>query len=67
KQGNLANYAKHMRPGSSIDKVLQGVGYPTPVTPVDLIPNDNFTKLKDLRAQSGAGRSNSPLGWVRST
>jgi hypothetical protein len=54
-----------MQPGSSIDTVLQGVGYPTPVTPADLIPNDNFTMLRNERAGSGAGRSNTRLGWMR--
>jgi hypothetical protein len=54
-----------MQPGSSIDTVLHGVGYPTPITPVNLIPNDNFTKLKKQRAESGAGRSNTRFGWTR--
>jgi predicted TIM-barrel fold metal-dependent hydrolase len=67
RQGNLADYAASMQPGSAIDTVLQGVGYPTPVTPVDLIPNDNFTKAKEQIAETGAGRSNARLGWMRST
>jgi hypothetical protein len=54
-----------MQPGSPIDTVLQGVGYPTPVKPVNIIPNDNFTRLKKERAASGAGRSNARLGWMR--
>jgi hypothetical protein len=37
------------------------------VTPADLIPDDNFTKLKEARAASGAGRDNARLGWMRST
>ena len=49
----------------SIDTVLQGVGYPTPVSPVNLIPNDNFTKAKKQLAETGAGRNNARLGWVR--
>ncbi|HSZ44997.1 MAG TPA: hypothetical protein VK823_06660 [Streptosporangiaceae bacterium] len=65
RRGNLANYANFMQPGSPIDTVLQGVGYPTPVKPVNIIPNDNFTRLKKERAASGAGRSNARLGWMR--
>ena len=65
RQGNLANYAASMAPGSPIDTVLQGVGYPSPVTPVNLIPNDNFTKAKKQLAETGAGRNNARLGWVR--
>jgi uncharacterized protein len=63
-QGNLANYAASMQPGSAIDTVLQGVGYPTPITPVDLIPNDNFTKVKQQLAETGAGRTNARRGWM---
>jgi predicted TIM-barrel fold metal-dependent hydrolase len=73
RQGNLDRYAPLMQPGSTIDTVLEGVGYPTPITPVDsavstsadLIPNDNFTKLKKQRTEAGAGRSNARLGWMR--
>src|ERR1700729_798100 len=67
RQGGLGDYAKYMQPGSSIDTVLQGVGYPTPITPADLIPDDNFTRLKEMRDASGAGRSNTRLGWMRTT
>jgi predicted TIM-barrel fold metal-dependent hydrolase len=73
RQGNLARYAPLMKPGSAIDTVLEGVGYPTPITPVDsavsvsadLIPNDNFTRLKKQRTEAGAGRSNARFGWMR--
>ena len=73
RQGNLTGYAPLMQPGSAIDTVLEGVGYPTPITPVDsavstsadLIPNDNFTKLKKQRTEAGGGRSNTRLGWMR--
>jgi len=64
RQGNLANYASFMQPGSAIDTVLQGVGYPTPITPVSLIPNDKFTKIRQQAAETGAGRSNTRRGWV---
>lgn len=63
-QGNLANYAASMQPGSPIDTVLQGVGYPVPITPVNLIPNDNFTKIKQQLTETGAGRSNTRRGWM---
>src|SRR5580704_2489106 len=53
KQGELADYASFMEPGSSIDTVLQGVGYPTPITPASLLPNDNFTKMKKQYAGCG--------------
>jgi hypothetical protein len=73
-QGNLAGYAPRMQPGSTIDTVLEGLGYPTPITPADpvsvsaaLIPDDNFTKLKNQRTAAGAGRSNTRLGWMRAT
>ena len=47
--------------------MLQGVGYPVPITPVNLIPNDNFTKIKQQLTETGAGRSNARLGWNAST
>jgi predicted TIM-barrel fold metal-dependent hydrolase len=37
RQGKLPDYATYVQPGSAIDTVLQGPGYPTPITPVDLI------------------------------
>lgn len=63
-RGNLANYAASMQPGSPIDTVLQGVGYPVPITPVNLIPNDNFTKIKQQLTETGAGRNNTRRGWM---
>jgi predicted TIM-barrel fold metal-dependent hydrolase len=66
KQGNLANYPALTQPGSAIDTVLQGPGYPTPITPASsLIPNDNFTKLKAQYADAGGRRDNTRLGWRR--
>ena len=50
--------------GSAADG-LQGVGYPTPITPVNLIPNDNITKAKKQLTETGGGRNNARLGWVR--
>jgi hypothetical protein len=63
-QGDLADYASYMQPGSSIDTVLQGVGYPTPISPASLLPDDNFKMRKDY-AEMGLGRSNTRFGWIR--
>jgi predicted TIM-barrel fold metal-dependent hydrolase len=65
KTGNLPRYPAFTQPGSPIDTVLTGVGYPTPVTPVTLIPSDKITKVKADYFASGAGRSNTPHGWIR--
>jgi hypothetical protein len=65
RQGRLADFAPHLQPGSPVDTVMTGVGYPTPITPVDLIPNDNFTRLKNLRTDADLGRSNTRFGWMR--
>jgi uncharacterized protein len=63
RQGGLKHYAAAMPPGSPIDTVLQGVGYPTPVTPV--VPDDNFTAARNQMAGTGAGRTNARRGWMR--
>lgn len=65
RQGNLSSYSEYTQPGSAIDTVLQGAGYPEPVTPVDLIPSDNFTKMRKDYVDAGAGRSNTRFGWMR--
>jgi uncharacterized protein len=65
RQGRLSHYARHMQPGSPIDTVLEGVGYPTPIVPVDLIPKDNFTRLKQIRTDAALGRSDQRFGWMR--
>jgi hypothetical protein len=65
RQGRLPDYASYVQPGSAIDTVLQGPGYPTPITPVNLIPNDNFTAMKKQYAEAGLGRSNTRFGWRR--
>lgn len=65
KQGMLGDYASYMQPGSPIDNVLQGVGYPTPITPASLLPNDNFTKIRKQYAEMSLGRSNTRFGWMR--
>lgn len=64
RQGSLANYANYMQPGSAIDTVMQGVGYPTPITPVNYIP-DRLTSLRSQYQEMGLGRNNSRSGWMR--
>ena len=65
KQGSLADYASYMQPGSSIDGVLRGVGYPEPIMPASLLPDDRFTKMRKQYAEMGLGRSNTRFGWMR--
>ena len=65
KQGNLADYASYMQPGSDIDDVLRGPGYPEPIMPASLMPNDNFTRMRKDYAEMGLGRSNTRFGWIR--
>jgi predicted TIM-barrel fold metal-dependent hydrolase len=68
RRGRLPEYKEHMRPGSHIDKVLHGPGYPTPIHRVDAVPqlpNDNITRVKKEYAASGGMRSNTRLGWIR--
>lgn len=67
KTGSLPSYASFMQPGSAIDTALQGAGYPTPITPVSLIPNDNITKVKADYLTSGAGRTITRHGWIRTS
>jgi uncharacterized protein len=64
-QGDLSDYAAHMPAGSPIDNVLNGPGYPTPITPASLLPNDDFTKIRKNYAEMGLGRSNTRFGWIR--
>jgi len=65
KQGRLTDYASYMQPGSSIDDVLRGPGFPEPIMPASLLPNDNFTRIKRNYAEMGLGRSNTRFGWMR--
>jgi uncharacterized protein len=67
KQGNLASYqtAPELQPGGSMDAVLQGVGYPTPVTPASLLPDDNFSRAQRWAEDERRGRSNTRFGWMR--
>lgn len=61
RQGSLADYNTQLQPGSPLDAVLTGPGYPVPITPVI----DNFTKAKEAAAEMGQGRSNTRHGWIR--
>jgi hypothetical protein len=46
--------------------VLRGPGYPEPVVPVALAPNDDrFAKLKRWQEEMRVGRSNERSGWMR--
>jgi Amidohydrolase len=67
KTGNLPGYPAAMQPGSPIDTVMTGVGYPTPITPANLIPNDNIAKVKADYTATGAGRTITRHGWIRTT
>ena len=44
---------------------MQGPGYPTPIVPASLLPDDNFTKMRKDYAEMGLGRSNTRFGWIR--
>ncbi len=48
-----------------MDNVLRGVGYPSPVTPASLMPDDNFSRAKRWAEQERRGRSNTRFGWMR--
>jgi uncharacterized protein len=65
--GHLPRYPSAMPPGSAIDNVMTGVGYPTPITPVNLIPDDNITKVKADYTASGARPAITRRGWIRTT
>jgi uncharacterized protein len=67
KKGNLASYVTdpRLQPGGDMDAVLRGPGYPTPVTPASLIPDDNFTKAKRWTEDERRGHSNTRFGWMR--
>jgi len=67
KTGKLPKYGALVQPGSAIDTALQGVGYPTPITKVNLIPDDNLTKVKADYAASGASDTITRRGWIRTT
>jgi hypothetical protein len=52
----------------SLNALMSGPGYPTPVVPVRNamnLPNDNFTKARKQYAEMGGLRSNERHGWIR--
>jgi hypothetical protein len=65
--GGLPNYATapELQPGGSLDLALRGVGYPEPVHPASLLPEDRFAKLKRWADEMAHGRSNMRNGWMR--
>ena len=65
KQGHLARYETVIENSPTIESVMQGPGYPTPIVPASLLPDDNFTKMRKDYAEMGLGRSNTRFGWIR--
>jgi len=67
--GDLASYpsAPELQPGGAMDRVLQGVGYPTPVVPVVSLPEDRLSKLKSWVDDLALGRNNTRRGFIRKT
>jgi len=65
-QGNLASYPTNpeLQPGGTLDTVLMGVGYPTPVVKASSL-GDNFSKMKRWAEEEGRGRSNTRFGFMR--
>ena len=66
-RGNLASYptAPELQPGGRMDNVLRGPGYPTPVIPASLLPDDNLSQMKRWAEEERRGRSNMRFGWMR--
>jgi hypothetical protein len=60
-----ADYATRIP--DSLNALMFGVGYPTPVVPVKSVslPDDNFTKARKQYAEMGGLRSNERNGWIR--
>jgi hypothetical protein len=50
---------------ASLTELLNGVGYPQPVTRASLLPDDNVTKMRKQYAEAGGGRCNTRYGWIR--
>ena len=66
--GGLPGYAgdPSLQVGGYMDTVLRGPGYPVPVVPAALAPNnDRLAKMKQWMDDMKAGRSNERLGWMR--
>jgi hypothetical protein len=68
--GGLSDFAAapELQPGGTMDTVLQGPGYPTPVVPANsLIPRDRLSKLKGWADELALGRNDTRRGWIRTT
>ena len=65
--GGLPGYpaSPALQPGGYMDTVLHGPGYPTPIMPASLLPNDRFAMLKRSAEEMRLGRSNMRFGWLR--
>ena len=65
--GGLPGYpgAPGLQPGGYMDNVLNGPGYPTPIMPASLLPNDRFAQYKRSADEMRQGRSNMRFGWMR--
>ena len=65
--GGLPGYpgAPELQPGGYMDTVLRGPGYPVPVMPASLMPDDRFAKLKRSAEDMRLARSNMRFGWMR--
>jgi predicted TIM-barrel fold metal-dependent hydrolase len=66
--GGLPGYAgdPSLQLGGYMDGVMRGVGYPVPVVPTALGPNnDRFARLKRWMDDMKAGRSNERKGFMR--
>jgi hypothetical protein len=68
--GGLSDYAAapELQPGGTMDTVLRGPGYPTPVVPASsVIPEDRLSKLKSWVDELALGRNDTRRGWIRTT
>ncbi len=68
RDGGLPGFASapELQPGGRIDVAMTGIGYPTPIVPVNSIANDRFSKLKAWGDEIKLGRSNVRDGWIHS-
>jgi len=66
-QGGLSNFATapELQPGGRLDVALTGVGYPTPIVPASMLPEDRFSQIKSWVDELKLGRSNTRNGWIR--
>ena len=49
----------------ALKTLLTGVGYPTPVMPASLIPDDNFSRLRRRFVEAGSRRDHARHGFIR--